>query len=57
METQVEDLTNVTIEIPSKTDVEIRIKALVMKLILCPDSFTLLELAELQTHMQNEGYM
>jgi len=54
---KVETLEIETLDIPTKAEVDIKIQALVLKLLLCPESFTLLELSELQKHMENEGYI
>ena len=54
---KVEVQTVETTYIPTKKEAEIKIKALCLKLLLCPESFTLLELATLQKHMENEAYL
>jgi len=44
-------------EIPTREDAEREAQVLSMKLILSPDTFTLLDLARLQELMIAEGYM
>lgn len=44
-------------EIPTREDAEREAQVLTMKLILSPDTFTLLDLARLQELMIAEGYM
>jgi len=44
------------IEIPTKKDASIEARVLCMKLMLCPDQFTLFELSRLKEIMRAEGY-
>jgi len=43
--------------IPTPEEAEREATGLVMKLILCPEAFTMLELARLQAILTAEGYM
>ena len=45
------------LEVPTKEKATSEARALCFKLLLCPDKFTLLEMARLQELMKNEGYM
>ena len=46
-----------TVEIPTKEEAEIKIKALCMKLLIVPEHFTLGEVAMLQELLTAEGFL